>query len=89
MLPFRFVTAKNQLQPQPQPQPLLPPQNKLFSVPFFHMLYKRAMRMGVQLPARTPSSPLPLQPDAISNKMSIHRQLLQPPILKRFIDFLL
>lgn len=46
--------------------------------------------MGVQLPERTPSSPFSEQLAAKSKRMSIQRQLLQPPNCEKiFIWFLL
>lgn len=46
--------------------------------------------MGVQLPESTPSRPFSEQLDAISNKISIQRQLLQPQNCENiFIKFLL
>ena len=50
----------------------------LESVPFFHIAYMSAIRMGVQLPLKTESSPLPLQLAAISRSISIQRQLFEP-----------
>ena len=76
------------MQLQLHPQSELP-QNRLFSVPFFHMVYTRATSMGVQLPESTPSRPFSEQLDAISNKISIQRQLLQPQNCENiFIKFL-
>lgn len=63
---------------QPQPQLLPLPQKILESVPFFHILYNRAISIGVQLPLKISLSPLPLQLAARSNKISIQRQLLLP-----------
>lgn len=84
--PFKATT--NQLQPQPQLHPPLP-HNRLERVPFFHMLYKSAMSMGVQLPERTPSMPLPLQLAASNKSIRIQRQLLFPQQENKFISILL
>lgn len=45
--------------------------------------------MGVQLPERTPSIPLPLQLEASNKSINIQRQLLFPQLEKKFISILL
>ena len=76
--------ARQPLQPHPQPLPL--PHNRFASVPFFHILYIKAISMGVQLPASTFSRLLPLKLAARSRRIRIQRQLLLPHCEKMFIS---
>jgi hypothetical protein len=66
------------------------PQKRLLNVPFFHIVYIKAISTGVQLPESTLSMPPFVPLAAISKSINIQRQLLQPPFCeKRFMIFLL